>query len=67
LLELKATVEQALVEDAERVIRMMRLREKVSVCLRTLAGAEDFAAIRSYLATAAEHGIGVPSCLTELI
>ncbi|WP_436501715.1 IS66 family transposase [Actinokineospora sp. HUAS TT18] len=35
---------------AEREIRMIKLREKVSGCMRTLAGARDFAAIRSYLA-----------------
>jgi transposase len=42
---------------AEREIRMIRLREKISGCMRTLAGARDFAAIRSYLATAAKHGL----------
>jgi transposase len=52
---------------AEREIRMVRLREKVSGCLRTMAGAEDFAAIRSYLATAAKHGIGFLRALTDLI
>lgn len=52
---------------AEREIRMVRLREKVSGCMRTLAGARDFAAIRSYLATAAKHGIGFLHALTELV
>jgi hypothetical protein len=52
---------------AEREIRMVRLREKVSGCTRTLAGAEHFAAIRSYLATAAKHGIGFLHALTELV
>jgi len=51
---------------AEREIRMIRLREKVSGCMRTLAGARDFAAIRSYLATAAKHSIGFLHVLTEL-
>jgi hypothetical protein len=43
------------------------LRAKVSGCLRTLTGAEDFAAIRSYLATAGKHGVGFLHALTELI
>lgn len=52
---------------AEREIRMVRLREKVSGCLRTQAGARDFAAIRSYLATAAKHGLGFLRVLVELV
>ncbi len=42
---------------AEQVIRMSKLRIKVSGCLRSMAGAEAFCAIRSYLATASRHGI----------
>jgi transposase len=51
---------------AEREIRMVRLRQKVSSCLRTLAGAQQFCAVRSYLATAAKHGVNLLEVLTRL-
>jgi transposase len=43
---------------AEQVIRMSKLRIKVSGCMRSMAGAGTFCAIRSYLATASRHDIG---------
>jgi hypothetical protein len=51
---------------AEREIRMIKIRQKVSGCLRTLSGAEQFCTIRSYLATTAKHGIGLLDALTRL-
>src|SRR6266542_4172273 len=51
---------------AEREIRMIKIRQKVSGFLRTLAGAEQFCLIRSYLATTAKHGTGLMNALTQL-
>src|SRR5699024_12609191 len=51
---------------AEREVRMVKVRQKVSGCLRSLAGAEWFCAVRSYVATAAKHGIGMFDALVYL-
>jgi transposase len=51
---------------AEREVRMVKIRQKVSGSMRTLAGARDFTAIRSYLATAVKHGIRFIDALTML-
>ena len=47
------------VAGAERrqVFDLPELRQKVSDCLRTFTGARQFCAIRSYLSTAAKHGL----------
>ena len=49
---------------AEQAIRMSKLRIKISGCMRSMAGAEEFCALRSYLATAARHSIGALDALT---
>jgi len=50
---------------AEQTIRMPKLRVKVSGCLRSLDGAQDFAAIRSYIATAARAGQNMFDALVQ--
>jgi transposase len=51
--------------EAERVIRMSKLRIKVSGSMRSMTGAETFCTIRSYLATATRHGISWLDALTQ--
>jgi transposase len=48
---------------AEQSIRMAKLRIKVSGCLRSMAGAQEFCVIRSYLHTATRHGISALDAL----
>ncbi|HEY2077758.1 MAG TPA: hypothetical protein VGH53_15605 [Streptosporangiaceae bacterium] len=45
---------------------MAKLKQQVSGCLRTLTGARQFCAIRSYLSTAANHGCSFFDALVVL-
>jgi transposase len=51
---------------SERDIRMIKLRQKVSGCQRTLLGAQQFCAIRSYLSTATKHSMNFFDALVML-
>jgi hypothetical protein len=51
---------------AERALRMVKLHDKISGTFHSLAGAEAFAAIRSYIQTAANHGENLLGVLTKL-
>lgn len=51
---------------AEREVRMVKIRQKISGAMRTLTGAEHFCHLRSYLATATKHGINLYDALVQL-
>ena len=49
---------------AEQALRMMKVKMKISGAFRTLAGAHDFAALRSVVATARKRGWNILNTLT---
>ncbi len=51
---------------AERALRMVKLHDKISGCFHSLAGAEAFADIRSYLQTADHHNLNLLGVLRDL-
>jgi transposase len=51
---------------AERDIRMIKLQQKISGCWRTITGAQQFLAIRSYLSTAGKQHRPIAHALTAL-
>jgi transposase len=53
--------------QGERDLRMVKLQQKISGCWRTLAGAEAFLAVRSYVATARKHGVNPLVVLRRLV
>jgi len=52
--------------QGERDLRMAKLQQKISGGFRTPGGAENFCKVRSYISTAAKHGVGGFFALTRL-
>ena len=51
--------------QAERDVRNIKTKTKVSGCFRTESGAQDYLDIMSYISTGRKHGVSAYEALTE--
>lgn len=52
--------------EAERGVRMLKVKSKISGCFRTLEGATRFCRLRSYLQTCGKQGLNRLECLCSV-
>lgn len=52
--------------QAERDLRMMKLKDKISGCFRSMQGAKEFCRIRGYISTLKKQGMKVLDALTQV-
>jgi transposase len=51
--------------QAERDLRMTKVREKISGCFRTATGAQRFCRIRGYISTLRKQGMPIFAALSQ--
>ena len=52
---------------AERDVRMIKIKQKVSGAFRTPSGADTFCAVRSYISTVRKHGLNVIDAIHDAL
>ena len=52
--------------EAENVIRMTKVQQKLSGCFRSMGSAKMFYRVRGYLSTCRKHGISATQAMTRI-
>jgi len=52
--------------QAERDLRMLKVKQKISGCFRTSLGAEEFCRLRSYVSTMKKQGYGIKEAIKSV-